>query len=166
MKRPLSPSQSAVLEIGLLFLPAIPAYLWAWPNLKGSRLDIFQVLTYLYVLAGTLFIGLRRWNWSQLGLNRKGLGLTLACGAAILGGRLLIILSVDWPVHTAKLTWLSFIRQSALLLRPGRSGGRAALPRSGLPPAGRLATARNWPSGDRASALGYGTSSGKGRWLG
>ncbi len=106
-KRTLAPSQSALLEIGILFLPAIPAYLWAWPNLKGSSLDIFQVLVYLYVLAGTLYIGLRRWSWDQLGVNRKGLGLTLACGATILGGRLLIILSVDWHARLAKLTWLS-----------------------------------------------------------
>jgi membrane protease YdiL (CAAX protease family) len=109
MQRNYSPSISALLEIGILFLPAIPAYLWVWPNLKGSGNDIFQVVTYLYVLAGTLFIGLRRWNWSQLGLNRNGIGLTLVCGTAILGGRLMIILSVDWAVHTAKLTWLSFI---------------------------------------------------------
>jgi membrane protease YdiL (CAAX protease family) len=106
VKRNLAPSQSALIEIGLLFLPAIPAYLWAWPNLKGGHFDAFQVLTYLYVLAGTLLIGLRHWNWDQLGVNRKGLWLTLACAVAILGGRLLIIFSVDWPIHLAKLTWL------------------------------------------------------------
>jgi len=99
-------SRSALLEIGLLFLPAIPAYLWIWPNLKGSQNDYFQVLTYLYVLAGTLLIGRRRWNWDQLGINRQGLGLTLACGLAILGGRLMIILSIDWAVRPAHLTWL------------------------------------------------------------
>ena len=75
-----SPSFSALLELGILFLPGIPAYLWIWPNLQGSQIDIFQVIVYFYVLAGTLFIGLRRWNWSQLGLNRQGIGLTLACG--------------------------------------------------------------------------------------
>ena len=101
-----SPSISALLEIGILFLPAIPAYLWMWPNLKGSQNDIFQVIVYLYILAGTLFIGLRRWNWGQLGLNRKGIVLTLACGLAILAGRLMIILSIDWAVQPAAFTWL------------------------------------------------------------
>jgi len=104
-----SPNISALFELGLLFLPAIPAYLWVWPNLQGSQIDIFQVIVYLYVLAGTLFIGLRRWNWSQLGLNRHGIGLTLVCGLAILAGRLMIILSVDWAVHPVELTWLRLI---------------------------------------------------------
>jgi len=106
MNTHVSPSISALLEIGIMLLPAIPAYLWVWPNLKGSQNDFFQVIVYLYILAGTLFIGLRRWNWSQLGLNRKGIGLTLACGLAILAGRLMIILSIDWDVRPAALTWL------------------------------------------------------------
>jgi hypothetical protein len=97
MKHPLSPSQSALLEIGLLFLPAIPAYLWVWPNLKGAQMDAFQVVVYLYVLAGTLIIGLRRWNWGQLGMNTRGIRLTLACGLAILAARLMIILSIPLP---------------------------------------------------------------------
>jgi membrane protease YdiL (CAAX protease family) len=106
MKQYPSPSISALAEIGLLFLPAIPAYLWVWPNLEGGWLDFFQVLTYLYVMAGTLFIGRRRWSWDQLGINRRGLGLTLACELAILGGRLMIILSIDWNVQPSHLTWL------------------------------------------------------------
>jgi membrane protease YdiL (CAAX protease family) len=106
MNRPSSPRLSAWLEIDLLFLPAIPAYLWIWPNLKGSQNDFFQVLVYLYILAGTLFIGLRRWNWSQLGLNRQGIGLTLACGLLILAGRLLIIIAIDWGGHLATFSWL------------------------------------------------------------
>ena len=109
MNRLSSPSFSALLEIGTLFLPAIPAYLWIWPNLKGSQNDIFQVIVYLYVLAGTVFIGLRRWNWSQLGINRQGIGLTLACGLAILAARLMIILSIDWAVHPVTLTWLRLV---------------------------------------------------------
>ena len=109
MNRHPSPSFSALLEIGIMFLPAIPAYLWIWPNLKGSQNDIFQVIVYIYVLAGTLFIGLRRWNWSQLGINRQGIGLTLACGLAILAGRLMIILSIDWAVHPVTLTWLRLV---------------------------------------------------------
>jgi len=106
MKHPLSPSESAFLEIGLLFLPAIPAYLWMWPNLKGDQNDIVQIVVYVYVLAGTLSIGLRRWNWDQLGMNTKGFRLTLACGLAILVARLIIILSIDWTVHPTSWSWL------------------------------------------------------------
>jgi hypothetical protein len=68
------PSLSVLLEIGILFLPAIPAYIWIWPNLSTMQNDIFQVIVYIYVLVGALFIGLRRWNWNQLGLNYKGIG--------------------------------------------------------------------------------------------
>jgi membrane protease YdiL (CAAX protease family) len=106
MNRHSSPNLSALLEIGLLFLPTIPAYLWIWPNLEGGHYDIFQVFVYLYILTGTLFIGLRRWNWSQLGLNRQGIGLALACGLVILVGRLMIILSIDWGGHLAAFSWL------------------------------------------------------------
>ena len=67
------PSLSALLEVGILFLPAIPAYLWMWPNLGGTLNDIVQVVVYVYILVGTLYIGLRRWSWDQLGLNRKGI---------------------------------------------------------------------------------------------
>lgn len=99
-------NRSAWLEIGLLFLPAIPAYLWLWPNLRGAQNDIAQAIVDLYVLAGTLVIGLRRWDWGQLGLNRRGIGLTLVCGLVILAGRLIIILSINWAVHPASWTWL------------------------------------------------------------
>ena len=105
MNRHSSPRLSALVEIGILFLPAIPAYLWMWPNLKGVQNDIVQAIVYLYVLAGTLYIGRRRWNWDQLGLNRKGIWLTAACGLVILAARLMIILSIDWAVHPASLTW-------------------------------------------------------------
>ncbi len=99
------PSVSALFEIGLLFLPAIPAYLWVWPRLSEQGNSLFQVLTYLYVLAGTSLIGLRRWSWADLGLNRKGLGLATVCGTAILLGRLLILRSIDWGGRPALLTW-------------------------------------------------------------
>jgi hypothetical protein len=59
-----SPYLSALLEIGILFLPAISAYLRACPNLEGLSLEIFQVIPYLYILAGTLIIGLRRSGWT------------------------------------------------------------------------------------------------------
>jgi membrane protease YdiL (CAAX protease family) len=101
-----SPSLSALLEIGILFLPALPAYLWAWPNLEGIQLEIFQSIAYLYILAGTLFIGLRRWSWDQLGFNRRGLWLSFWCGLAVLLARLLIILSIDWALQPPDLTFL------------------------------------------------------------
>ena len=100
------PSLSALLEVGVMFLPAIPAYLWMWPNLKGAQNDLFQVIVYVYILVGTLYIGLRRWNWSQLGVNRKGIWLSLGCGLVILAGRLMIILSINWSVRPPQLTWL------------------------------------------------------------
>jgi membrane protease YdiL (CAAX protease family) len=92
----LPPGPSALLEVGVLFLPAIPAYLWAWPVLEGTNLWILQCLAYAYILAGTLFIGLRRWRLRELGINRRGLWLSLICGLLILGGRTLVIATVDW----------------------------------------------------------------------
>lgn len=87
---------SALIEVIILFLPAIPAYLWMWPNLEGLLLRIADIATHLYVLAGTLFIGLRRWNLDQLGVNAKGVWLSLAFGAAVILGRSLVILSTSW----------------------------------------------------------------------
>jgi membrane protease YdiL (CAAX protease family) len=80
--------------------------LWAWPNLEGLQLEIFQSIAYLYILAGTLFIGLRRWSWDQLGLNRRGLWLSFWCGFAVLLARLMIILSIDWGFQPPDLTFL------------------------------------------------------------
>jgi len=101
---------SALIELAILFLPAIPAYLWVWPNLNQVQTEIFQVLVYLYFLAGGLFIGLRRWSWEQLGFNLKGFWVCLICGAALLGGRLLIILGVEWSVRPGPLTWTGVVR--------------------------------------------------------
>lgn len=99
MFKRLSPQWSALLEVGIMFIPAIPAYLWVWPVLEGNNLKIFQSITYLYVLAGTLWIGLRRWKASELGLNRKGWGISLASGTAVLLARTMIIWSVDWGMR-------------------------------------------------------------------
>lgn len=79
-----------------MFLPAIPAYLWLWPNVEGTSACLANAAANLYAIAGSLVIGLRRWNLNELGVNRRGLGLGLACGLAIVGGRTLVILSVDW----------------------------------------------------------------------
>ena len=104
LKRLHSGPAAALLEVGVLFLPAIPAYLWLWPNLQGTAAWIAQSLVYVYVLAGTLFIGRRRWNWSQLGINTSGLKLSLACALAWLLGRLLIILSINWVLPPPQVT--------------------------------------------------------------
>ncbi len=93
----LHPGLSALFEVGLMFLPAVPAYLWVWPVLEGSSFWIFQCLAYLYVLAGTLFIGLRRWNLRALGMNGHGVALSMLSGLVIVAARTLIILSVEWP---------------------------------------------------------------------
>lgn len=53
MKLHLSPSQAALVEIGLLFSPALPAYLWLWPNVSGSEWLIpVQSAVYVYFIAG------------------------------------------------------------------------------------------------------------------
>jgi membrane protease YdiL (CAAX protease family) len=49
-------------------------------------------------------IGLRRWSLNELGVNRNGLGLSLACGLALLTGRLLAILSIDFNLEPPYLT--------------------------------------------------------------
>jgi membrane protease YdiL (CAAX protease family) len=98
MKRKLPPGLSALLEACVMFLPAIPAYLWLWPNVEGAGAWIANSLSDLYAVAGSLVIGLRRWSLDQLGVNRKGLWLGLACGLAVVAGRTLVILSVDWNV--------------------------------------------------------------------
>ncbi len=104
--RQLRIEQSALLEVGLLFLPAIPAYLWMWPNVQGESLLLANVVTYVYVLAGTLFIGLRRWSWQDLGVNTKGLWVSLLSGAALIAGRMLVVLAVDWGPPRQQLTML------------------------------------------------------------
>jgi membrane protease YdiL (CAAX protease family) len=95
----------ALIEVGILFLPGIPAYLWLWPNVENTDwLKPVQVLVYLYFLAGCFIIGRRRWSWDQLGLNLNGIGLTLICGAVLIAGRVLVTLSVAWPNELTPVT--------------------------------------------------------------
>ena len=97
--RSVHPGVSALIEVSVLFLPAIPAYIWLWPAVTGTDLLYpVQSLVYLYVLGGTLFIGLRRWNWGQLGLNRNGIALSLACGAILCLERPLAYLALGFPL--------------------------------------------------------------------
>lgn len=100
---------SPLLELGLLFLPAIPAYLFLWPKVSGTAQDILQIFSYLYVLAGTLWIGLRRWNWDELGVNRRGIWLSLICGLFITAGRMLVVISVDWGAPPPSFNLLRFL---------------------------------------------------------
>jgi membrane protease YdiL (CAAX protease family) len=86
----------ALLEVIVLFLPSIPAYIWLWPNVTGASLWAADIVVYLYVLAGTLFIGLRRWKPDALGLNRRGLAVSLGSGLLLVGGRVLVMLAVNW----------------------------------------------------------------------
>jgi membrane protease YdiL (CAAX protease family) len=107
----LPPGAAALLETGLLFLPAIPAYLWMWPNVSGTREWIAQIATYFYVLSGTLIIGLRRWRPGELGVNLDGIGLSLACAAVLLAGRLLIIRAVDFGLERPVYSLASLVEQ-------------------------------------------------------
>lgn len=109
-KTPLRPSLAALRELGILFLPGIPAFFWLWPNVSGTAWQTpVQILAYVYMLSGSLWIGLRRWNLSQLGFNRQGLGLSLVCGLVLFVGRTLVILAVQWPRSPAPLTWLQVV---------------------------------------------------------
>jgi membrane protease YdiL (CAAX protease family) len=106
MRSRILPSQTVLAEVALMFLPALPAYLWLWPNVEGTAwLMPVQVGVYVYFLAGCLLIGLRRWNLDQLGLNRKGLELSLLGGVLIIAGRVLVTLSVDWPLWQTPITF-------------------------------------------------------------
>jgi membrane protease YdiL (CAAX protease family) len=94
------PSVSALVEILLLFSPALPAYLWLWPNVHGTGWsEPVQVMTYIYFLGGSLFIGLRRWKLDQLGLRRKGMGMSLLFGLVFILGRTLAYTSTNLPLE-------------------------------------------------------------------
>lgn len=109
MKRKLPPALSALLEVVVMFLPAIPAYLWLWPKVEGTSAWIANSLSDLYAIAGSLVIGLRRWSLDELGVNCKGLWLGLACGVAIVTGRTLVILSVDWNLPVPQRSPLGLV---------------------------------------------------------
>jgi hypothetical protein len=99
MQRRLHPGLNALAEVALMFAPALPAYLWLWPTVTGTEWHTpAEVATYAYFFIGCLIIGLRRWNPSQLGLNRQGIGLSLACGAVVIVIYVLGRLTTDLPV--------------------------------------------------------------------
>ena len=99
MKTHGSPSQSALIEIGIMFLPGIPACLWLWPNVDDTAWSLpVQSAVYVYFIACSLLIGLRRWSAAQLGLNRNGIAFSLICGAVLIVGRLFAIFCTNIPV--------------------------------------------------------------------
>jgi membrane protease YdiL (CAAX protease family) len=99
MKLRLTLAQSALFELGILFLPGIPALIWLWPRVAGTEWNTpVQSAVYVYLIAGALFIGLRRWSWDQLGLNRKGILFALACGTVVILGRLIVLLGTNIPL--------------------------------------------------------------------
>ncbi len=100
----LHPGLSALLETGVMFLPAIPAYLWIWPAISGASEEAFQVIVYLYCLVGAQWIARRRWSLDELGFNRRGLQLTLGCGLALLLARLMLIYAVDFGLPAPRIT--------------------------------------------------------------
>ena len=102
--------QSALIEVVVLFLPGIPALIWFWPEVSERIAEFGQILVYLYFIVGAFWIGLRRWKFTELGINHEGILFSLGCGALILIGRSLVIRSVDWgappPVVTFhRLLW-------------------------------------------------------------
>lgn len=106
------PGPAVLAEAALLFAPALPAYLWLWPNVNGPLQDAAQAAAYLYLLLGVIFIG-RRWSWDQLGVNGRGLALSLICGGLLILGRTLVILAVDWPLWTQPVTALGLLGDAA-----------------------------------------------------
>ncbi len=104
MKMQRSPSMTALIQVGALFLPGIPAYIWLWPNVTGDAKTIVNVLVYLYFLAGTLLIGLRHWNLNQLGLNRRGVGVSLICGSVTIVVMILGRLAINLPMEPPPMT--------------------------------------------------------------
>ncbi len=110
--RALHPGVSALVEVGILFLPAIPAYIWLWPAVEDTRLLYpVQSLVYIYVLAGTLYIGLRRWNRGQLGLNRRGILPGLACGVVLIAERLLVQPALGFPLELRQFSFTRIISE-------------------------------------------------------
>lgn len=98
MLRSLTRSESALVEIGLMFLPGIPALIWLWPRVSGTPWETpANVAVYVYFIVGMLFIGLRRWSWSAIGINRYGIGFSLACGAILILARLFALASTNIP---------------------------------------------------------------------
>lgn len=98
MRRPFSKSESALIEIGLMFLPGIPAYFWLWSRVADTAWDRpANALVYIYFSVCILFIGLRRWSWNEIGINRNGIGFSLACGIVLIVARYFALACTNIP---------------------------------------------------------------------
>jgi membrane protease YdiL (CAAX protease family) len=95
---------TALIQVAVMFLTGIPAYLWVWRNISGTIADIFQIGVYFYFLAGCLIIGLPHWNIDQLGLNRQGIALSLICGSSIIAVLILGRIALGLPIELPPLT--------------------------------------------------------------
>ena len=96
-----------------MFLPAIPAYLWLWPNVRGTDwLVPAQVGVYLYLLTGALVIGRRQWTLGEIGVNRRGVGLSLACGMVFLAAWVAGRLAVNLPFEPQPVSLAGLVRDA------------------------------------------------------
>jgi protein-S-isoprenylcysteine O-methyltransferase Ste14 len=114
-KRRLHPGLAALLETALLFLPAIPAYLFYWPHASANLSQAGEIASYVYFAVGTLLIG-RRWSIDRLGLNRQGIWLGLICGFLLVLARTLVILGVMPAYNPPSLLFGDLIAQTAFYL--------------------------------------------------
>ncbi|MHB1133561.1 MAG: CPBP family intramembrane glutamic endopeptidase [Chloroflexota bacterium] len=74
---------SALFWLGLLFLPGLPAYLWLFPAVNGTAAEHWLgVAIFFYFLGGALLIARGRWSLAELGVNGRGLALSLGAGLA------------------------------------------------------------------------------------
>ncbi len=112
IKRRPHPGLAALLESGLLFLPAIPAYLLFWPRASGNLAQAGEIGSYVYFAIGALLIG-RRWSIDRLGINRRGIWLGLFCGLFLVLARTLVILGVVPAYDPPSLTFSDLIAQIA-----------------------------------------------------
>lgn len=102
--------RSAILELAVLFLPAVPALIWLWPNLHDEKIHTaVQAAAYVYVLAGVLWIGRRRWSWEELGIRRRGFWLGALCGGVLIPLRILALLGFRLPVDFKPIQALPFL---------------------------------------------------------
>ncbi|MFN2298413.1 MAG: lysostaphin resistance A-like protein [Anaerolineales bacterium] len=102
--------RSALLELAVLFLPAVPALIWLWPNLRDEHLQTaVQSAAYVYVLAGVLWIGRRRWSWEELGITHRGFWLGAVFGGVLFLLRILALLGFRLPVAFKPLQALPFL---------------------------------------------------------
>ena len=113
MRKNYSRSTSTLAWLALLFLPALPAYLWVWPNLYGQAEVAFQVLVYVYFIIAGLLIGLRFWTPAELGFTWRGFFPAAACGTIVVIGVTLGLVATNLllfphPFNLPRLMWQIF----------------------------------------------------------